>query len=102
LQKLHLGSGIGSASPSSSKDSKGTATMSEPYQSSDASPQTLEPKPKRTLAELDAELMARLDEHSGDGGSAGLELENGQPVAMKRGGERLFLLISESFDIRSQ
>jgi hypothetical protein len=41
---------------------------------------------KRTLAERDAELMARLEEHSGDGGAAGLELEDGQAPAMKRGG----------------
>ena len=29
-----------------------------------------------------------LDDRSGDGGVAGLELEDGQPVAMKRGGKR--------------
>lgn len=33
----------------------------------------------------DEEVRRRLDEMSGDGGEAGLELEDGRPVAMKRG-----------------
>ncbi|KAI9854804.1 MAG: hypothetical protein M1824_006559 [Vezdaea acicularis] len=40
---------------------------------------------KKSLAELDDELRAKLEERSGDGGSAGLELEDGNPVSMKRG-----------------
>ena len=45
-----------------------------------------EPKPKRkTMAELDEELRLKLEEMSGDGGASGLELEDGKPVAMKRG-----------------
>ena len=40
---------------------------------------------KKTIAELDEELRAKLEGRSGEGGAAGLELENGQPVAMKRG-----------------
>jgi hypothetical protein len=31
-------------------------------------------------------MMAALEEHSGDGGAAGLELEDGKAPAMKRGG----------------
>jgi len=37
------------------------------------------------MAELDQELQEKLEGISGEGGAAGLELENGQPVAMKRG-----------------
>jgi len=40
---------------------------------------------KKTVKEMDEELMAKLEGRSGDGGAAGLELENGKPVAMKRG-----------------
>lgn len=39
-------------------------------------------EPKKTIAELDEELRMKLEGRSGDGGAAGLELENGQPVAM--------------------
>ncbi|KAI1385768.1 uncharacterized protein F4822DRAFT_354228 [Hypoxylon trugodes] len=41
-------------------------------------------KKKKTMAELDAELQQRMSGLSGDGGEAGVEYENGQPVAMKR------------------
>ena len=37
------------------------------------------------MAELDEELRAKLEGRSGDGGAAGLELEDGKPAAMKRG-----------------
>lgn len=40
---------------------------------------------KKTQAQSDEELMRKLEELSGDGGVAGLELEDGKPVAMKRG-----------------
>lgn len=57
-------------------------------------PSQPKPKPKKTMAELDAELMRKLEEMSGGGGEAGLELENGKPVAMKRGvRENMFRLI---------
>ncbi|KAI1769826.1 hypothetical protein F4818DRAFT_310166 [Hypoxylon cercidicola] len=39
---------------------------------------------KKTTAELDAELQRKMSGLSGDGGEAGVEYENGQPVAMKR------------------
>ena len=49
---------------------------------------------KKTVAQLDEELRTKLEGRSGDGGAAGLELENGKPVAMKRGvRENLFRLI---------
>ncbi|MCJ1225059.1 hypothetical protein MMC12_001708 [Toensbergia leucococca] len=49
---------------------------------------------KKTMAELDEELRLKLEGISGDGGAAGLELEDGKPVAMKRGvKENMFRLI---------
>jgi hypothetical protein len=60
------------------------ATKTPPAQSEPSTDAA--PVKKRTVAELDAEMMARLEENSGDGGAAGLELEDGQAVAMKRGG----------------
>lgn len=41
-------------------------------------------KKNKTQAELDDELRQKLEAMSGDGGAAGLELEDGQPVSMKR------------------
>ena len=37
---------------------------------------------KKTIAQLDEEIRMKLEGCSGDGGVAGLELENGKPVAM--------------------
>ncbi|KAI6080129.1 hypothetical protein F4821DRAFT_252243 [Hypoxylon rubiginosum] len=39
---------------------------------------------KKTMAELDAEMRQKMSGLSGDGGEAGVEYEDGQPVAMKR------------------
>jgi hypothetical protein len=39
---------------------------------------------KKTQAELDLELQAKLRGLSGDGGDAGVEYEDGKPVSMKR------------------
>jgi hypothetical protein len=39
---------------------------------------------KKTQAELDEELRLAMSGMSGDGGEAGIEYEDGQPVAMKR------------------
>ena len=51
-------------------------------------------KPAKTMAQLDEELREKLEGRSGDGGAAGLELEDGKPVAMKRGvEENMFRLI---------
>ena len=49
---------------------------------------------KKTIAQLDEELRLKLEGRSGDGGTAGLELENGKPVTMKRSvRENMFRLI---------
>jgi hypothetical protein len=39
---------------------------------------------KKTQAELDRELQLRMQGMAGDGGDAGVEYEDGQPVSMKR------------------
>lgn len=39
---------------------------------------------KKTMAELDEELKLKMEEMAGDGGVAGLELEDGRAVSMKR------------------
>lgn len=43
------------------------------------------PKPKKTMAEIDEELRMKMEGKSGEGGEAGIELEDGKPTAMKRG-----------------
>jgi len=44
-----------------------------------------EAKPKKkTQAELDAEVMAKLQGHDDEGGAAGIEYEDGKPASMKR------------------
>ena len=48
----------------------------------------------KTVAEQDEQLRLKLEGISGGGGEAGLELEDGQPVAMKRSvKENMFRLI---------
>jgi hypothetical protein len=42
-------------------------------------------KPRKTMAQLDEELRMKMEGRAGDGGDAGIELEDGKPVAMKRG-----------------
>jgi hypothetical protein len=42
-------------------------------------------KPKKTMAELDEEMKRAMEGLAGDGGESGVELEDGKPVAMKRG-----------------
>ncbi|KAI0802944.1 hypothetical protein GGR55DRAFT_404818 [Xylaria sp. FL0064] len=39
----------------------------------------------KTMAELDEELKQKMSGIAGDGGESGVEYEDGQPVAMKRG-----------------
>jgi hypothetical protein len=69
----------------SSPNSAGSNATTHP--SADAAkPAEAETKRVLSLAERDAAMMAALEEHSGDGGAAGLELEDGKAPAMKRGG----------------
>jgi len=46
--------------------------------------QSLSKRKAKSQAELDKELQERMAGIAGDGGEAGIELEDGQPVAMKR------------------
>ena len=40
---------------------------------------------RKRQSELDEQLRKKMQDLAGDGGDAGLELEDGKPVAMKRG-----------------
>lgn len=51
-------------------------------------------KQEKSMAEKDAELTAKLEGISGEGGEAGVELENGKAVGLKRGvKENMFRII---------
>ncbi|KAH0288292.1 hypothetical protein M436DRAFT_48415 [Aureobasidium namibiae CBS 147.97] len=65
-------------SASSPTDAQSTQKQSTPTSQSE------QPKKHKTLAELDEELRQKMAGHSGDGGDAGIEYEDGQPVSMKR------------------
>ncbi|KAF2131399.1 hypothetical protein P153DRAFT_394741 [Dothidotthia symphoricarpi CBS 119687] len=62
------------------------ATSSTKDQSSASTTKTTEEaKPKKkTQAELDQELLLKLQGLAGDGGDSGVEYEDGKPVSMKR------------------
>ncbi|KAF2094895.1 hypothetical protein NA57DRAFT_80063 [Rhizodiscina lignyota] len=44
-----------------------------------------QPARRKSVTELDEELKQKMAGIAGDGGDAGIELEDGQPVSMKRG-----------------
>ncbi|KAM0326659.1 hypothetical protein ACHAQA_006528 [Verticillium albo-atrum] len=44
-----------------------------------------ETPPRKTMAELDAELRLKMESISGDGGAAGVEYEDGKAEGLKRG-----------------
>ncbi|KAM0717613.1 hypothetical protein Q7P37_007465 [Cladosporium fusiforme] len=67
---------------SSASNSDPKAESSSP--TSDAGTSTEVPKRKKTMAELDDELKQKMSGLAGDGGEAGVEIEDGQPVSMKR------------------
>ncbi|KAI4854445.1 hypothetical protein E4T44_00179 [Aureobasidium sp. EXF-8845] len=68
-------------SASSPTDTQNTQKQSTPQSQVEKSEQ---PKKHKTLAELDEELRQKMAGASGDGGDAGVEYEDGQPVSMKR------------------
>ncbi|KAF2971844.1 hypothetical protein GQX73_g1665 [Xylaria multiplex] len=47
-------------------------------------PITHQSNPKKTVEQLDEELRLKMSGIAGDGGEAGVEYEDGKPVAMKR------------------
>ncbi|KAH7130576.1 hypothetical protein B0J11DRAFT_255035 [Dendryphion nanum] len=81
-------------SPFSSIQSRCVSTQTKPdtggipSQTSDPSSKPSEEvikQKKKTQAELDKELELKMKGIAGDGGESGVELEDGQPVALKRG-----------------
>ncbi|KAF9640240.1 hypothetical protein BFW01_g12046 [Lasiodiplodia theobromae] len=70
-----------SSSSNSQKDDVGSKAENKNAQQGSKSETAAKPK---TQAQLDDELKARMAGLSGDGGEAGIEYENGEPVAMKR------------------
>jgi uncharacterized protein (DUF4415 family) len=75
LPACRLYSDTNSASSSAAKDEAQNSTV-KPSE---------DPKPKKkTQAELDAEVLAKLQGHDDEGGAAGIEYEDGKPAAMKR------------------
>ena len=51
-------------------------------------------KAVKTIAQLDEELRLKMEDKSGEGGEAGIELEDGKPTALKRGvRENMFRVI---------
>jgi hypothetical protein len=82
-----------STTTSSSESPSSNSPAAQPLQNAqtEASKQELQ---KKTMAQIDEELRQKLEGMSGEGGAAGIELENGKPVAMKRGvRENMFRLI---------
>jgi hypothetical protein len=53
-------------------------------QKSDVKPSEEPKHKKKTQAELDAEMLAKLQGHDDEGGAAGIEYEDGKPASMKR------------------
>ena len=81
---------LGSAQPKPSSSSSSSNPKEERKEQQDSvgnhEKDGLKPAeaPKKTVAELDAEMMKKMSGIAGDGGSAGIEYEDGQPVSMKR------------------
>lgn len=71
-----------------STSAKQTSPAPEPHQSAsdkpDAHSRPANEQKYESVAEQDRKLREKMEGLSGDGGEAGLELEGGQPVAMKR------------------
>ncbi|MCJ1469616.1 hypothetical protein MMC07_008251 [Pseudocyphellaria aurata] len=81
----HASSGTGAAqsTATASKTTNSSPVVNEKQSSQNKEQQTT--AAKKTMAELDEELRLKLEGRSGEGGEAGLELEDGKPAAMKRG-----------------
>lgn len=80
LQSIRLSSTT-SKSASQPANTKAEAETSEHKKDED---QDTPAKAKKTMAEMDEELRQKMSGLAGDGGEAGIELEGGQPVSMKR------------------
>jgi hypothetical protein len=80
LQSIRLSS---STSTSASQPTNTTA-KAETSEHKKVEEQDKPAKAKKTMAEMDEELRQKMSGLAGDGGEAGIELEGGQPVSMKR------------------
>ena len=74
---------------STQQASQPTSQPDETNQEEQKTTENLASKPdptlqRKTMAQLDEELRQKMSGLSGDGGEAGVEYEDGQPVAMKR------------------
>ncbi|KAI0534888.1 hypothetical protein GGR58DRAFT_33494 [Xylaria digitata] len=65
---------------------QGKSQNQSPAKDHDATPASVthQSKPKKTMEQLDEELRLKMSGIAGDGGEAGVEYEDGKPVAMKR------------------
>lgn len=78
-----------SASKEGSSTTKDQATDANPENQTKNATQTpdtqpAQPKKKKSILQQDEELRAKMSGLAGDGGDAGVEYEDGQPVSMKR------------------
>ncbi|KAI9759883.1 MAG: hypothetical protein M4579_002008 [Chaenotheca gracillima] len=74
--------------PASAAESKSDTSQKEGQKEGQKDKQT------KSVSQTDEEVRQKLEAMSGEGGEAGLELENGKPVAMKRSvRENMFRLI---------
>ncbi|KEF55490.1 uncharacterized protein A1O9_08240, partial [Exophiala aquamarina CBS 119918] len=64
---------------------KGPEQSTGSTQTAKQATQPEKPRKGKTLAEIDEEMRLAMEGLAGDGGEAGLELEEGQAVSMKRG-----------------
>lgn len=73
-----------SSSPSQAKIEASDQEADRKANASSSDEGTPSSKKPKTVAEADAELALKMSGLAGDGGEAGVELEDGQPVSMKR------------------
>ncbi|KAF1968321.1 hypothetical protein BU23DRAFT_263874 [Bimuria novae-zelandiae CBS 107.79] len=73
-----------SATPRFASTAANAETSKAQKDSSPEKPAEQQQKHKKTQAEFDQELQAKLQDLAGDGGASGVEYEDGQPVSMKR------------------
>ncbi len=91
---LSTSSLLHSATPSSTSSSNSSSSVAQSPQDQQKNAKQQQHSHKKTMAELDEELRQKLEGLSGEGGASGIELEDGKPVAMKRGvRENMFRLI---------
>jgi hypothetical protein len=80
LQSIRLSS----TTSTSASQPTGTTAKAETPEHKAGEGQDKPAKAKKTIAEMDEELRMKMSGLAGDGGEAGIELEGGQPVSMKR------------------